>query len=236
MEALAEGDLDVEVKGADARATSSAPWRAPSRCSARTRIRVREHDRGRAGQRPSSAASSAPQMMQQLQRAFGEVVDAAVAGDFSQRVEANFPDAELNSLAAQRQQSGRDRRSRPRRDRRGAGGAGPDRPHAAHATATIRAPSAQLSDDTNAVAEKLTEIVGQLARHLARAEDGDRRNPVGRQRSQRAHHQAGGDHRGDLGRDGAAGRDRGRQCQARRAKPAPRPRPVSQHRRPRAAR
>src|SRR5690606_12902146 len=40
------------------------------------------------------------QMMQELQRAFGAVVDAAIAGDFSQRVTAEFPDAELNSLAS----------------------------------------------------------------------------------------------------------------------------------------
>ncbi|MGV2354155.1 UNVERIFIED_CONTAM: hypothetical protein QOZ12_28890, partial [Pseudomonas aeruginosa] len=38
-------------------------------------------------------------MMQKLQRAFGEVVDAAVHGDFSRRVTADFADAELNSLA-----------------------------------------------------------------------------------------------------------------------------------------
>ena len=38
-------------------------------------------------------------MMSELQLAFGEVVDAAVSGDFSKRVDATFPDAELNSLA-----------------------------------------------------------------------------------------------------------------------------------------
>ncbi len=39
-------------------------------------------------------------MMQELQRAFGEVVEAASNGDFSQRVTAEFPDAELNNLAS----------------------------------------------------------------------------------------------------------------------------------------
>ncbi len=38
-------------------------------------------------------------MMTELQAAFGEVVDAAVSGDFTKRVHAQFPDAELNSLA-----------------------------------------------------------------------------------------------------------------------------------------
>ncbi|MCD7059822.1 Cache 3/Cache 2 fusion domain-containing protein, partial [Pelagibacterium xiamenense] len=38
-------------------------------------------------------------MMAELQQSFGAVVDAAIAGDFSRRVEANFADAELNALA-----------------------------------------------------------------------------------------------------------------------------------------
>src|SRR5690606_38530923 len=38
-------------------------------------------------------------MMTDLQAAFGEVVDAAIDGDFSKRVHAQFPDPELNSLA-----------------------------------------------------------------------------------------------------------------------------------------
>jgi len=40
------------------------------------------------------------QMMSELQRAFGAVVDAAAAGDFSSRVATEFPDAELNSIAS----------------------------------------------------------------------------------------------------------------------------------------
>ena len=39
-------------------------------------------------------------MMLTLQRAFGEVVDAAVAGDFTRRVTVDFPDPELNTIAA----------------------------------------------------------------------------------------------------------------------------------------
>jgi methyl-accepting chemotaxis protein len=38
-------------------------------------------------------------MMADLQRAFGDVVDAAIAGDFARRVETEFPDPELNALA-----------------------------------------------------------------------------------------------------------------------------------------
>ncbi|WP_137150700.1 methyl-accepting chemotaxis protein [Devosia sp. FKR38] len=39
-------------------------------------------------------------MMSELQGAFGAVVDAAIAGDFTRRVEAEFPDPELNGLAS----------------------------------------------------------------------------------------------------------------------------------------
>jgi methyl-accepting chemotaxis protein len=39
-------------------------------------------------------------MMADLQRAFGQAVDAAVAGDFTRHVDVEFPDPELNNLAA----------------------------------------------------------------------------------------------------------------------------------------
>jgi len=39
-------------------------------------------------------------MMMELQQAFGNVVDSALDGDFSKRVPATFPDAELNGLAS----------------------------------------------------------------------------------------------------------------------------------------
>ena len=38
-------------------------------------------------------------MLRELSEAFGSVVDGAVAGDFSRRISATFPDEELNSLA-----------------------------------------------------------------------------------------------------------------------------------------
>ncbi|GHA25751.1 methyl-accepting chemotaxis protein [Devosia pacifica] len=47
-----------------------------------------------------SAEKERRAMMSQLQGAFGEVVDAAGSGDFTRRVEVEFPDAELNTLAA----------------------------------------------------------------------------------------------------------------------------------------
>jgi methyl-accepting chemotaxis protein len=50
-------------------------------------------------QQRNRVASERAAMMSSLRAAFGEVVDAAVAGDFSRRVDASFPDDELNDLA-----------------------------------------------------------------------------------------------------------------------------------------
>ncbi len=45
------------------------------------------------------ASQTRASLMQALQSGFGEVVDAAVSGDFSRRVDATFPDEDLNRLA-----------------------------------------------------------------------------------------------------------------------------------------
>jgi len=101
------------------------------------------------------------QMMQELQRAFGEVVDAAVAGDFSKRVDAEFPDAELNALAGSVN-------NLVATVDRGMAETGEVLAALAETNLTLRVEGnyegafAKLKDDTNAVADKLTEIVGQL--------------------------------------------------------------------------
>ncbi|UJQ93689.1 methyl-accepting chemotaxis protein [Mariluticola halotolerans] len=101
------------------------------------------------------------QMMQELQRAFGEVVDAAVAGDFSKRVDAEFPDAELNNLAGSVN-------NLVATVDRGVGETGYVLSALAETDLTQRVKGdyegafAKLKNDTNAVADKLTEIVGQL--------------------------------------------------------------------------
>ncbi len=100
-------------------------------------------------------------MMGELQAAFGNVVDAAVAGDFSRRVDVEFPDAELNQLAAsvnnlvETVDGGLNETSRVLSS-------------LAQANLTERVTGRysgafdRLKGDTNAVADKLTEIVGQL--------------------------------------------------------------------------
>ncbi|HEV7276038.1 MAG TPA: methyl-accepting chemotaxis protein, partial [Devosiaceae bacterium] len=101
------------------------------------------------------------EMMGALQRSFGEVVDAAVCGDFSRRVEAAFADDELNGLA-------RSVNNLVETVDRGLGETSSVLAAIARAELTRKVEGAyegafgQLKDDTNAVADKLSEIVGQL--------------------------------------------------------------------------
>src|SRR5690606_15240930 len=100
-------------------------------------------------------------MMQALQEAFGAVVDAAQRGDFSRRVEAEFPDRELNAIAASIN-------NLVETVERGLGEtgrvlsalAGTDLTH--RVEGAYEGAFARLKTDTNAVAETLSEIVGQL--------------------------------------------------------------------------
>jgi methyl-accepting chemotaxis protein len=98
-------------------------------------------------------------MMVALQAAFGEVVDAAVAGDFSKRVHAQFPDAELNALASSVN-------ALVETVDHGLGETGAVLAAMADTDLTRRMQGnysgafAKLRDDTNAVTDKLTEIVG----------------------------------------------------------------------------
>jgi len=100
-------------------------------------------------------------MMSELQTAFGNVVDAAVKGDFSRRVEVEFPDAELNTLAGsvnnlvETVDGGLAETSRVLSSLAQAD-------LTERVTGTYSGAFDRLKGDTNAVADKLTEIVGQL--------------------------------------------------------------------------
>jgi methyl-accepting chemotaxis protein len=97
MNALAAGDLEVKIEGIDKTDELGQMARAVEvfRANARQVEEMSEDERIASERHRQERA----EMMQKLQRAFGEVVDAAVHGDFSRRVSAEFPDAELNSLA-----------------------------------------------------------------------------------------------------------------------------------------
>jgi methyl-accepting chemotaxis protein len=100
-------------------------------------------------------------MMAELQKSFGEVVDAAIAGDFSRRVDAEFPDAELNALAGSVN-------NLVATVDRGLTETGEVIAALADADLTKRMQGdyegafARLKNDTNAMADKLSDIVGQL--------------------------------------------------------------------------
>ena len=100
-------------------------------------------------------------MMTDLQAAFGEVVDAAIAGDFTKRVHAEFPDAELNSLA-------RSVNALVETVDSGVSETGIVLGALARTDLTVRMQGnfsgafAKLKDDANAVAETLSDLVGQL--------------------------------------------------------------------------
>ena len=100
-------------------------------------------------------------MMGSLRAAFGQVVDAAVAGDFTQRVDANFPDDELNQLASSVNNlvatvdSGLAETGRVL-------AALADTNLSVRMTGDYRGAFGALRDSTKQVGEQLTRIVGQL--------------------------------------------------------------------------
>ena len=100
-------------------------------------------------------------MMVALQAAFGEVVDAAIAGDFSKRVHAQFPDPELNALAGSVN-------NLVETVDRGISETGDVLAALADTNLTRRMVGdyqgsfAKLKADTNAVGDKLTDVVAQL--------------------------------------------------------------------------
>lgn len=100
-------------------------------------------------------------MMKGLQTSFGEVVNAGIAGDFSKRVDASFPDDELNSLAESIN-------NLVDTVDRGIGETGDVLAAMADADLSKRVEGeyqgafAKLKNDTNAVNDKLTEIVSRL--------------------------------------------------------------------------
>lgn len=163
MDVIAEGNYDIEVPytgfknevGAMARAVEvfrENGLRVSQMTEAEAARIVADEDARRA-------------MMANLQDAFGQVVDAAIAGDFSRRVKTEFPDAELNALA------GGVNKLVGAFDH-GVSEIGTVLSAMAEADFTLRMEGefegafAKLREDTDAVADKLGEVVSQL-RHTS---------------------------------------------------------------------
>ncbi len=159
MQAIAEGDYNTEVPYVDRGNEAGAMARAVEIFRANG-LRISEMTEAEAA-RIITDHDRRQRMMSDLQTAFGEVVDAAVAGDFSRQVNTEFPDPELNSLAGSINtlvanfnhglvETGRvlgalantDLTQRMRGEFEGA--------------------FATLQSDVNAVADKLTDVVGHL--------------------------------------------------------------------------
>jgi methyl-accepting chemotaxis protein len=159
METLANGDLTAEVHGAERRDELGAMARAVEVFRANG-LKVAHLTEAEAAQTLKNQEERAA-MMVSLQSAFGDVVDAAIAGDFSKRVEAQFADKEINGLA-------RSVNSLVETVDRGLSETGAVLSALADTNLTERMKGdyqgafARLKNDTNAVAEKLGEIVGQL--------------------------------------------------------------------------
>jgi len=157
--ALARGELDVAVEGGKRRDELGDLTQAIEifRASAKQVENLTKAD----AQRLLHEAEQRRAMMGELQQAFGAAVNSATAGNFSERVQANFADSELNSLAVTVNEL---------LEMVGKAIAETDEVLAALAKADLtrrvsgpyEGAFARLKDNTNTVAETLGGIVGRL--------------------------------------------------------------------------
>jgi methyl-accepting chemotaxis protein len=159
MDSVAAGDFSRDVDGTERKDEIGAMARAVE-VFRENGMKVSQMTEAEAA-RIIRAQAERTSMMAELQSAFGEVVDAAIAGDFSKRVEAEFPDAELNTLA-------KSVNALVETTDRGLSETGEVLSALADTDLTRRIEGnyqgafAKLKGNTNAVADKLTDIVGQL--------------------------------------------------------------------------
>jgi methyl-accepting chemotaxis protein len=159
MEAISGGDHEAEVPYVERTSEIGAMARAVAvfRENGLKMSQMTEEERAASHRRRIERTD----MMVALQAAFGEVVDAAIAGDFTKRVHAQFADAELNSLASSVN-------ALVETVDRGLNETGDVLARLAQADLTYRMEGnyqgsfAKLSQDTNAVADKLSDVIGQL--------------------------------------------------------------------------
>ena len=159
MDQLAGGELDLDVEG-QARADEIGAMARAVEVFRENGMRIAQMTEAEAAQIIRNQADRAA-MMQDLQRAFGAVVDAAIAGDFTKRVESEFPDDELNTLAHS-VNSLVDTVDRGLRETGAVLAALADTDLTRRMDGDYQGAFAKLKSDINAVADKLTDIVGQL--------------------------------------------------------------------------
>ncbi len=156
---IAAGASDVSIAAADRRDEIGEIARAIAMLRDNN-ARIAQLTRAEA-ERIARASRIRADMLDRLQHSFGEVVDAAVVGDFSKRVNDRFEDDELNGLA-------RSINLLVETTERGLTETGCVLSALAHMDLTPRVRGefqgafAKLKADTNAVANKLDEVIGQL--------------------------------------------------------------------------
>ncbi|MBU2532183.1 MAG: HAMP domain-containing protein [Alphaproteobacteria bacterium] len=159
MRALADGKLDTEITGSG-RADEIGEMARTVEVFRDNAIMVRDMTDEAAAQQQRTQAERA-EMMRELQRAFGDVVDAANEGNFSRKVEAHFPDDELNALA-------RSVNNLVSTVEKGIGETGAvlsslaDLDLSVRVRGEYRGAFEKLKADTNALAKKLAEMVARL--------------------------------------------------------------------------
>ena len=159
MDKVADGQFDTEVVGANRSDEIGAMARAVE-VFRENGLKVTQMTEAEAA-RIIRDQDERQKMMVELQRAFGDVVDSAIDGDFSKRVPATFPDAELNGLA-------NSVNNLVDSVDRGLDETGSVLSALANTDLTRRMEGqhrgafAKLQSDVNEVADKLTSIVGQL--------------------------------------------------------------------------
>jgi len=163
MDAIAEGNYEVDVPYTEMGNEVGNMARAVE-VFRQNGLRVSEMTEAEAA-RIIVDQENRQKMMSELQDAFGVVVDAAVAGDFTRQVTVEFPDPELNALA-----SGVN--NLVSTFNRGVAEMGEVLGAMANTDLTGRMEGEyegafdRLKTDINAVADKLTEVMGQL-RHTS---------------------------------------------------------------------
>ncbi|MGV8834309.1 MAG: methyl-accepting chemotaxis protein [Devosia sp.] len=159
MERLAQNDFDIALAGQERSDEIGNMVRAVA-VFREQGLKVSQMTEAEAA-RIIAAEQQRRTMMTQLQGAFGEVVDSAIAGDFSKRVNAEFPDEELNGLAGSVN-------SLVKTVEGGLNETGRVLKALANTDLTERMEGqyqgafAHLQADTNAVADRLTDVVDRL--------------------------------------------------------------------------
>ena len=159
MKSLADGDIDVEVRDVE-RTDEIGEMAKTVQVFRENAIKVRDMTEEEAA-RIERTREEREQMMQELQRAFGVVVDAAIAGDFTRRVETEFPDPELNALARSINNLV-ETVDRGLSETGGVLSALADTDLTQRVHGTYQGAFDKLKRDTNQMADKLTDIVAQL--------------------------------------------------------------------------